>query len=268
MKKIISLGVFSHVLLFLLCGCGSTLKQPNYVGSPADNTTHISPTVGSDSVTASSNATDSAAPTEATNTDGKQNGTGTDIDPNKPVILTPAEEFDQLIKDNEWYWRALGCTFAAPEEISLEYYFYNGVGDKTKETKEELDFIVDAYKKKNPGYNGQYNYIRMPAAKLNEGLAILGLTLDDVKIPDSWAYYDKLDTYYSWRTDAYGVIGTETTKVEIGEDGIIKVYWQTDKSLFNTSTNEHYPSGTKKMVMTLQEMPDGTLRVLSNLPEA
>jgi len=184
-----------------------------------------------------------------------------------PAGLFEEEDYVAYLNYQDWYWEAMGCTFAAPEEISLEYYFYNGVGDKTQATGEELDFIVDTYKKKNPGYNGQYNYIRMPAEKLNEGLAILALTLEDVTIPDSWAYYNKLDTYYSWRTDAYGVVGTEITKVEIGKDGIVKAYWQTDNSLFNTSTKEFYPSGTKKMVMTLQEMPDGTLCVLSNLPQ-
>ena len=131
------------------------------------------------------------------------------------------------------------------------------------------DLMADAFKKKNPNSDPDFghNYIRMPAAKLNEGLAILGLTLKDVKIPESWAYYDKLDTYYSWRSDAYGVELWSVTKAEKDDVGIFKVYWQTDRSLLNTSTKEFYPSGTKKMVMTMQLQEDGTYRVLSNLPQ-
>ena len=241
------------LLLTLTAGCGK-------VADPTNHSTDVA------------KATGSASPIEVSNAEGTQNAADPNKGQNETVILNIAE-FEQLIKDNEWYWRALGCTFAAPEEISLEYYFYNGVGDKTKETKEELDFIVDAYKMKNPGYNAQYNYIRMPAAKLNEGLAILGLTLEDVKIPDSWAYYEKLDNYYSWRSDAYGVVGWSVTKAEKDNDGIVRVYWQADGTQFNvkhfnTSTKEHFPDLITKMVMTLQEMPDGTYRVLSNLPEA
>ena len=254
------------LLLTLAAGCG---KKPD-AATPAADAAKATGAANPTEATGAANpteATDSAAPTEETNTDGTQNAADPNAGQNEPILLNAAE-FEQLIRDNTWYWRALGCTFAAPEEISLEYYFYYGVGDKTKETKEELDFIVDAYKKKNPGYNGQYNYIRMPAAKLNEGLAILGLTLKDVKIPDSWAYYDKLDNYYSWRTDAYGVVEWSVTKAEKDDEGIVKVYWQTDRSLLNTSTKEFYPSGTKKMVMTMQLQEDGTYRVLSNLPEA
>ena len=251
-KKIRAL--LAILLLFMLAvGCG---KKPDTTVPTTD----------------SGKAAGAANPTEATNTDGTQNAAELNAGQNEPILLNAAE-FEQLIRDNAWYWRALGCTFAAPEEISLEYYFYTGAGDNTQATGEELDFIVDAYKKKNPGYNGQYNYIRMPAVKPNKGLAILGLTLEDVTIPDSWAYYDKLDTYYSWRTDAYGVDLWSVTKAEKGDNGIVKVYWQTDGTQFsikhfNTSIKEYFPDYITKMVMTLQEMPNGTYRVLSNLPEA
>ena len=59
----------------------------------------------------------------------------------------------------------------------------------------------------------------------------------------------------------------------MGEEGIVEVYWQVDGTKFsvkhfNTSTKEYFPDYITKMVMTLQEMPGGTYRVLSNLPEA
>ena len=245
------------ILLFtLVAGCKEKPSAATQETEPAKATDAANPT----------DATSAADPTEATNTGNTGNAADPTPNPDAPVILTPHEEFDQLTGDNEWYWRALGCVFAAPEEISLKYYFYNGVGDKTKETKEELDFIVDAYKKKNPGYNGQYNYIRMPAAKLNEGLAILGLTLEDVKIPDSWAYYDKLDNYYAWRTDAYGVEGWSVTKVEKDNNGIVRVYWETDGFFFTDTSMEKRAQGAK-MVYTMQLQEDGTYRVLSNLPQ-
>jgi len=91
------------------------------------------------------------------------------------------------------------------------------------------------------------------------------VTLSDVKIPDNWIYYDKTDSYYFWKSDAYGVVGWSVTDVAKDDEGIVKVYWETSAMHHNTATGEFWPKGVK-MVMTMQAKPDGGYLILSNLP--
>jgi len=184
------------------------------------------------------------------------------------VDLTAIEEFRAIMKSNQWYGRAWDCTFEKPEDINAYFFFYNGVGANEQATDEELAFIVDAFKKRNPNtdnVNYAYNYKRLPVEKINEGLAVLGVTLEDIQIPDRWVYNEKTDAYYFWVSDAFGVTGVDVTKVEKSEDGIMKAYWETEHYHLNTATGKFMHGA--KMVMTLQEQPDGTYRVLSNVPQ-
>ena len=184
------------------------------------------------------------------------------------AVLSAEEEFKKLLSRG-YYWRALGCTFEKPEDIAAKFYFYLGVGSNEAAIGEELAFILNAYKEKNPSSDPDYghNYMRLPVEKINEALSILNVTIEDIQIPKEWVYYDKADAYYFWVSDAYGVTGWSVTKVEKEEDGIVKVYWETDDTHFNTSTNEFFPQGTTKMVYTMQLQSDGTYRVLSNVPQ-
>ncbi len=189
--------------------------------------------------------------------------------PTTATAMAEVEKFQKLFKEEYWYRRALGCTFEKPEDISLRFYFYTGTGEIGEDdykyfTSEEQAFLAKAYKDKN----GREEYTmatRLPVEKINKALSILGVTLEDVKIPESWVYYDKTDAYYFWVSDAYGVGRWEVTEVEKGTNGIVKVYWETSDFPFNTATERHYPDGTK-MVTTLQEKSDGSYLVLSNLP--
>ena len=52
--------------------------------------------------------------------------------PTTSTALAEVEKFQKRIKDNWWYWRALGCTFEKPEDISAEYFFYMGYLQKMK----------------------------------------------------------------------------------------------------------------------------------------
>ena len=183
-----------------------------------------------------------------------------------PAELSTAEDFETFIKKNEWYGRALGCIFEKPEELPAQLYFYGGVGDYTQATGDELAFILDAYKKKNPNAESldyAHNYMRMPVAKINEALSILGVTVADIQIPDNWVYNDKTDCYYFWVSDAYLVSGT-VTKVEKGTEGIVAIYWETDDiSIIGLESS----SKPVKMVLTMQLHSDGTYRILSNVPQ-
>lgn len=240
MKKIIAF-MLSLALVFLLCACG---EQPKGIDESTAGATDNSAI-----------ATDTGETTLSTE------------EQDTPAILTPEEEFLEILRSNKWYGRAMACTFEKPEDISARFYFYLGVDDNTQATGEELAFILDAFKKKNPNndQNYAYNYIRLPVVKLNEALSILGVTIDDLQIPDRWVYSDKTDAYYFWVSDAFGLVGETITKVEKDAEGTMTVYWEKKDSLLNTATGEYMKNA--KMVMTLQQQSDGTYRVLSNLPQ-
>jgi len=186
--------------------------------------------------------------------------------PTTATAMAEVEKFQKLFKEEYWYRRALGCTFEKPEDISLRFYFYTGIGEPGHNdykyfTSEEQAFLAKAYKDKN----GREEYTmatRLPVEKINKALSILGVTLEDVELPESWVYYDQTDAYYFWVSDAYIVDG-KVTEVERTDD-IVKVYYDCP-GIWNTQSNMAYPNGTK-MVMTLREKADGSYLILSNVP--
>lgn len=182
------------------------------------------------------------------------------------AAMTDVEKFQKLFKEEYWYRRALGCTFEKPEDISAWFYFYVGTDEMGEDdykyfTSEEQDYLAKAYKDKY-GIEEYTMATRLPVDKINEGLSILGVTLEDIEIPKDWVYYDKTDAYYFWVSDAY-IRDGKVTEVERTDD-IVKVYYDCP-GIWNTQTNMAYPNGTK-MVMTLQEKSDGSYLVLSNVP--
>lgn len=189
------------------------------------------------------------------------------VAPTAPAI-SEEESFQKLIKDNWWYWRAIGCDFEKPEDVSLQHYFYMGFervpsNDYAPLTDAQKIAIDAAYKNKfgKDPYTGES---RLPAAEVKKGLSVLGVSLEDVKIPDDWIYDAETDSYYFWRSDAYGLENWTVTEVEKSSDGIVKVYWESS-TIWNSQANRFYPKGTK-MVMTMQGKNDGTYMVLSNVP--
>lgn len=264
MKKTISLIALLLVFSVLLGAC---------VGQPEDTT---GSTEGSTAgqTEPSTNKTEPTTEETVGNTEPSTEETVENTEPSETVEntelsaeLNTAEDFEKFIKDNEWYWRALGCIFEKPEELPAWFYFYLGVGESGQFTPEESAFLADAYKEKNP--NGNYDAvsdIKLPVTKINEALSILGVTVEDIKIPQSWVYYDKTDSYYFWVSDAYGVTDWSVTKVEEGTEGIVAVYWETDGRYYGDPDLET-PTKGAKMVLTMQQQPDGTYRVLSNVPQ-
>ena len=243
MKKVRFLTLLT-VLAMLLCACAVQPEQPT-------------------------EPTSSANPSETRETVANTETTETVDSTEPPAELSTAEDFEKFIRDNTWYWRAIGCIFEKPEEIPAWFYFYLGVGDYAQATGEELAFILDAFQKKNPNTENldyAHEYIRLPVAKINGALSVLGVTVEDIQIPDRWVYFDKTDAYYFWVTDAYGVTGWTVTKVEKGTEGVVAVYWETEDYYWGDPTLAS-PSQGAKMVMTMQQMPDGTYRILSNVPQ-
>ena len=189
------------------------------------------------------------------------------------TAMTDVEKFQKLIKDNWWYWRALGCTFEKPEDISAEHFFYMGLSEEDEKTfdatiaaeeQAALDDIYRQEKGKDPPIEG--SAIKLPVEAINTALSILDITIEDIEIPSHWLYYDKTNSYYFWVSDAYGVGNWKVTEVEKGINGIVKVYWKTTDVHFNTTTGEHNWDGAK-MAMTMQQKADGTYMVWSNVPQ-
>ena len=183
--------------------------------------------------------------------------------------MNTAEDFTAFIKQEWSCWRAMGCTFENPKDIPLQYYFYMGLEqDESKTyvplTAEEQAEIDAAYRSKfnRDPYTGES---KLPVKEVKEALEVLGVTLEELTIPDEWIYHAKTDSYYFWKSDAYGVVGWSVTRVDKNTDGTVKIYWESTDGIWNTETNRFYPDGTK-MVMTLQGKPDGGYLILSNVP--
>ena len=182
--------------------------------------------------------------------------------------MSTPKDFVAFIKQEWWCMRAMGCTFENPKDISLQHYFYMGFEqDESKVyvplTDEEKAAIDAAYRNKfgkDPYTGGS----RLPIEEMTNALSVLGVTLDDVTIPNDWIYDAKTGSWFFWRSDAYGLAGWAITDVEKTADGTVRLYWQSYDN-WNTQANEPYPNGTK-MVMTLQGKPDGGYRILSNVP--
>lgn len=189
-------------------------------------------------------------------------------DPMTFAKLNTPEDYTAFIQQQWWCLRALGCTFEKPEEISLQHYFYIGMPKgnyhSSTFTAEEQAAINAAYIKKY-GVDPYTGATKLPVQEIQNALSVLGVALSDVKIPDNWIYYDKTDSYYFWKSDAYGVVGWSVTDVAKDDEGIVKVYWETSAMHHNTATGEFWPKGVK-MVMTMQAKPDGGYLILSNLP--
>ena len=130
-------------------------------------------------------------------------------------------------------------------------------------TDAEKAAIDAAYRNKfgKDPYTGES---RLPVEEMTNALSVLGVTLDDVTIPNDWIYDTETDSYYFWVSDAYGLTGWAIDRVEKASNGTVRLYWQSYDN-WNTQTNEPYPNGTK-MVMTMQEKPDGSYLILSNVP--
>ena len=242
------------IVALLLCGCIVPATYNNEDNTPTTPKTNeiLTPT-------------DPAKPTEPAEPTAPTESTAP-TEPQKTITKpVTKEDFQTFFRENYWYLRALSCTFEKPEDIAMEFYFYSSlaIGDRQSESSFTTEEKTWAKTKWDNGYGDVH---KMPVAKINEALSILGVTIKDVKIPECWVYYDKTDAYYDWRSDAFGVVGWKITEVAKNADGTVQVYWETDQMHMDTSTGVIHKDGVK-MVMTLKENGD-TYLVLSNIPAA
>lgn len=183
-------------------------------------------------------------------------------------------KFQELLKDNNnyYYFRAMGVIFEDPEEINLEYLFYNGLlakdrQDRNEYTDSEVAFLKDYAK--NSTWRDESAWVnahKMPRQYLNDVLVdYFGVTLEDLDIPEEWTYYEETDSYYVIRSDGYGVTGFTVTDVQTDENGLIYVYW-TANYIRDTRTEEIKFINEPQMVMVLEEREDGGYRIHLNLP--
>jgi len=190
----------------------------------------------------------------------------------EPIKLNTIEDAQQLLTNNYWYWRAVGCTFEKPGDLPAKFYFYSGL--RYDQRPNPNDFTAEEKAHLAAAWEGKYgkeawkNAAKMPVAEINKAMTCLGVTIRDIGIPEEWVYYEKTDSYYFFRrTDAYGLVGHKVTELEKFSDGIVKIYWEVGKgnTHYNTATGEFYSNGVK-YVMTLQEKTDGSYLILSNVP--
>ena len=125
-------------------------------------------------------------------------------DPPTQAPTEPEPDYGTLFcGGGEWMYNlAAGHPFSRPEEVSLYHIFYNGVGyegswGSLSEADREL--------LRQEGFWDEIDIQIMPAGWLEEMLRrYFGVGLDDVRIPDEWAYSAASDMYFSNHNDAYG----------------------------------------------------------------
>ena len=257
-KKMIVIAVIV-VLALLLAYCASITPTP--IEDPTEAPT--------DAPTAAPTQAPTEAPTVAPTSPPPVVDVGDDEDVEEPTT-DPAkiDEYQQLLSSNGdyWCWMIMGCTFEEPEDISLEHLFYNGLKleDRTYYTDftpEEEAFLKASLKDTFWGEEGWSNAHKLPAEKVEEVLVnYLGLTLDDVTIPEKWMYFADTNAYYDVRTDAYSVGNFQVLHVQEYEDGKVEVCWTVDLR-YNTMTGEYMENPVMLLTMNMQ---DGRYTMISN----
>lgn len=153
--------------------------------------------------------------------------------PTEPVTEEPTQASTEPVDEDqlaayqalfEWtgkmiHARAAGHAYTGPEEVDLCYVFYNGVdypGSWLDIPQSEKDFLLAE------GFWQECDIQIMPADLLEAELQwYFGVGLDDVKIPDEWAYSPETDTYYSNHNDAYVTFATVTGYTRLDEETVV-----------------------------------------------
>lgn len=187
-----------------------------------------------------------------------------------PVLFCPGKgstedfsEYYALLEDTypepNWLRSAIGCVFAAPEEIDLNYLFYGGFGDGSwdRVSAESEAYLIEQ------GFWREMDLQPMPAAELDAVLQqTFGISLSDVAIPEEWVYLEKEDFYCSNHNDAYGISPFTITSVR--DDGsTVEIAYTTDTYYYNTATDVFLDSA--ELVLTLSRLADGTIHAVSNV---
>jgi hypothetical protein len=131
--------------------------------------------------------------------------------------------FETMFRDpNDWHSRALTCHYQDPSELHLQSIFYCGFDDEgQKPTADEWELLKD-----KPGFNENYDLIRLPAARMDAILKqYFGISL--AQIPESGksglVYLPSTDCYYFMATGWYGVESFLAENITHMDDGTIRL---------------------------------------------
>lgn len=115
--------------------------------------------------------------------------------------------------------RAAGHAYDHAADVDLYYVFYGGLdypGSWSTISESEKDFLLAE------GFWEECDIQIMPADLLEAALQRhFGVGLEDVKIPEEWAYSAETDTYYSNHNDAYVTFTTVTGYTALDEDTVV-----------------------------------------------
>lgn len=196
------------------------------------------------------------------NIDGTGNGSLSNGQTNAPTETgapteaptDPAEDelavFNALFGNtSSWYNKALLCQYTSPAQLKLEVLFYSGfAGESQKPTDAEWAELMD-----QPGFDINYDLIRLPADKMNQVLTdYFGITLDEIDDAgfDNMVFLESTNCYYHMVTDAMALENFKATAVETQENGAIRV---------------SYTAGYNDAAYVVTLMPNGDgYRILSN----
>ena len=158
--------------------------------------------------------------------------------------------FNALFGDlSSWYNKALLCQYTSPAQLKLEVLFYSGfTGESKKPTDAEWAELMD-----QPGFDINYDLIRLPADKMNQVLTdYFGITLDEIDDAgfENLVFLESTNCYYHMVTDAVALENFKATAVETQENGAIRV---------------SYTAGSNGAAYVVTLMPKGDgYRILSN----
>ena len=196
--------------------------------------------------------------------------------PSEAPTTEPEEEQSEVAQFQEmlsaandyWYNRILGCTFAEAKDISLEHLFYNGMAPEERTssaefTDDEVNFLKNALKDTMWGEENWTNAHKMPAAQVKDVLnTYLGVSLEEMRLPENWLYFADTDAYYCVKTDGFSVGNYREIHVKEYDDGTVEIFWTVDFR-YDTVTEDY--ENDAEMLLTLRQVEDRYVAV-SNIP--
>lgn len=260
MKK--QILILTLLLALLLCACtpGTTESQPPE-STPTANTTLPTQTTLPVQTTLPTQTTlppETSLPTEPTVPET------TVPETSAPAAVEAFAEWYQILEytypERNWVRTAMNCVFETPEDIALDYLFYNGLGLGSWDllSPESEQYLIDQ------GFWREMDIQPMPAEELNKVLLdVFGMTLEDATIPESWVYLEREDFYCSNNNDAVGYVDYTITDVTAHEGGLVEISYTVDSYFYDTQTDEYLDFAD--LVLTLRQTKDGSWQVVSNI---
>lgn len=173
----------------------------------------------------------------------------------RELLPSEMEAFEELFANSadmdNWYNFALKSHYESPADVDLLNMFYDA--PRMEVTQAEIERI------ENP-HNVVHKY---PVSMMNKALdQVFGITLEDANLvgTERMTYLADYDSYYH----VHGNQIITKYNFELGvqkEDGTIKLYYRPTENY----TRLEYPHSATACV-TLEPQPDGTYRIVSNLP--